>query len=181
MAYNKTYSEIRDLLKQSKRVSKKTMLQIARLAIKETLMDRVDIEDIQWDSEFVKDLQADSLDLVELVMFLEECFGIEIEDDAAMGIVTVGDAIEAIKEAKKNKGKPRKKIDASKYLKKKPAAGGPKIGQTQPDLEAQIQEALEEDETRDKRSNGDAVHSEVELAESSGTLQPDKQGDEDNV
>ena len=63
MAYNKTYSEIRDLLKQSKRVSKKTMLQIARLAIKETLMDRVDIEDIQWDSEFVKDLQADSLDL----------------------------------------------------------------------------------------------------------------------
>ena len=102
MAYNKTYSEIRDLLKQSKRVSKKTMLQIARLAIKETLMDRVDIEDIQWDSEFVKDLQADSLDLVELVMFLEECFGIEIEDDAAMGIVTVGDAIEAIKEAKKN-------------------------------------------------------------------------------
>ena len=33
-------------------------------------------------------------------MFLEECFGIEIEDDAAMGIVTVGDAIEAIKEDK---------------------------------------------------------------------------------
>lgn len=187
MGYNKTYSEVRDLLKQSKRVSKQTMLQIARLAIKETLMDRVDMQDIQWDSEFVKDLGADSLDLVELVMFLEECFGIEIGDDAAMGIVTVGDAIEAIKQAKKNKGKPRKKIDASKYLKKKPApggpiaAGGPKIGQTQPDLEQQIQEALEEDENRDKKSDGDAVPSEVELAESSETLQPDKQGDEDNV
>jgi acyl carrier protein len=187
MAYNKTYAEIRDLLKQSKRVSKKTMLYIARLAIKETLMDRVEVEDIHWDSKFVDDLDADSLDLVELVMFLEECFNIEIEDEVAMEIVTVGDAIEAIKEAKQNKGKPRKKIDASKYLKKKPApggpiaAGGPKIGHTQPNLEAQIKEALEEDETRDKRSDGDAVHSEVEPAESSGTLQSDKQGDEDNV
>ena len=85
------------------------------------------------------------------------------------------------------KGKPRKKIDASKYLEKKPAvggpiaAGGPKIGQTQPDLEQQIQEALEEDETRDKKVDGDAVVSEVEPAESSGTLQNDQQGNEDNL
>jgi acyl carrier protein len=182
MAYNKTYSEIRDLLKQSKRVSKKTMLQVARLAIKETLMDRVDIEDIQWESKFVDDLEADSLDLVELVMFLEECFGIEIGDDAAMGIVTVGDAIEAIKEAKKNKGKPRKKIDVSKYLKKPApggpiAAGGPKVGQTQPNIN--YDEIL--NETSDEGSDGDAVRSEVEPAESSEALRTDKQGDEDNV
>ena len=104
MAYNKTYAEIRDLLKQSKRVSKKTMLYIARLAIKETLMDRVEVEDIHWDSKFVDDLDADLLDLVELVMFLEECFNIEIEDEVAMEIVTVGDAIEAIKEAKTEQG-----------------------------------------------------------------------------
>ena len=165
MPYNKTYSEIRTLLKESKKVSKKTMLQIARLAIKETLMDRVEIEDIHWDSKFVDDLEADSLDLVELVMFLEECFNIEIPDEDAMEIVTVGDAIEAIQRAKQNAGKTRK-VDPSKYLKKKPAPDGPigakgvKVGQTQPDLEQEIQEAL--DETSDEGSDGDAVHSEVE-------------------
>ena len=77
MSYNKTYSEIKTLLKTSERVGKTTMLKIARLAIKETLGDRVEIEDIKWDSKFI-DLEADSLDMVELVMFLEECFGIEI-------------------------------------------------------------------------------------------------------
>ena len=41
MAYNQTYTEIRTLLKQSKRVSKQTMLKIAKLAIKETIMDRL--------------------------------------------------------------------------------------------------------------------------------------------
>ena len=48
------------------------MLEIARLAIKETLGDRVELDSIQWDSRFI-DLDADSLDMVELVMFLEEC------------------------------------------------------------------------------------------------------------
>ena len=80
MSYNKTYSEIKTLLKTSERVGKTTMLKIARLAIKETLGDRVEIEDIKWDSKFI-DLEADSLDMVELVMFLEECFGIEIADE----------------------------------------------------------------------------------------------------
>ena len=88
MSYNKTYSEIKTLLKTSERVGKTTMLKIARLAIKETLGDRVEIEDIKWDSKFL-DLDADSLDMVELVMFLEECFGIEIADEEAGEIVTV--------------------------------------------------------------------------------------------
>ena len=116
MSYNKTYSEIKTLLKTSERVGKTTMLKIARLAIKETLGDRVEIEDIKWDSKFL-DLDADSLDMVELVMFLEECFGIEIADEEAGEIVTVGDAIEVIKKAKANKGK-KKKINVSKYKKK---------------------------------------------------------------
>ena len=113
MAYNQTYTEIRTLLKQSKRVSKTTMLKIAKLAIKETLGDRVEFDSIEWDSRFI-DLDADSLDMVELVMFLEECFAVELTDDMAMEIVTVGDAIEAIKKAKSNKGK-SKRIDPSKY------------------------------------------------------------------
>ena len=87
------------------------MLKIARLAIKETLGDRVEIEDIKWDSKFL-DLEADSLDMVELVMFLEECFGIEIPDEEAGNIVTVGDACATIKKCKANKGK-SKKISAA--------------------------------------------------------------------
>ena len=77
MSYNHTYSQIKDILKESKKVTKPMMLQIARLAIVETLGDRVKADDIEWDSKFI-DLDADSLDMVELVMFLEECFGIEL-------------------------------------------------------------------------------------------------------
>jgi acyl carrier protein len=47
-------------------------------------------------SSFVEDLGADSLDVVELVMALEEEFGIEIPDDQAEKIVTVGDAVKFI-------------------------------------------------------------------------------------
>ena len=155
MSYNKTYSEIKTLLKTSERVGKTTMLKIARLAIKETLGDRVEIEDIKWDSKFI-DLEADSLDMVELVMFLEECFGIEIADESAGDIVTVGDAIEVIKKAKANKGK-KKKINVSKYKK----AANPDAAMTAAtqaraqadaaakkteELEIEIEEALKEEE-----------------------------------
>ena len=155
MSYNKTYSEIKTLLKTSERVGKTTMLKIARLAIKETLGDRVEIEDIKWDSKFL-DLDADSLDMVELVMFLEECFGIEIADEEAGEIVTVGDAIEVIKKAKANKGK-KKKINVSKY-KKKATPNAPLTAAKQftkateaaakktEELEIEIEEALKEEE-----------------------------------
>ena len=111
MSYNHTYSQIKDILKQSKKVTKPMMLEIARLAIKETLGDRVEFDSIEWDSKFI-DLDADSLDMVELVMFLEECFGIEIPDEEAGNIVTVGDACATIKKCKANKGK-SKKISAA--------------------------------------------------------------------
>ena len=111
MSYNHTYGQIKDILKESKKVTKPMMLQIARLAIVETLGDRVKADDIEWDSKFI-DLDADSLDMVELVMFLEECFGIEIPDEEAGNIVTVGDACATIKKCKANKGK-SKKISAA--------------------------------------------------------------------
>ena len=111
MSYNHTYSQIKDILKESKKVTKPMMLQIARLAIVETLGDRVKADKIEWDSKFI-DLDADSLDMVELVMFLEECFGIEIPDEEAGNIVTVGDACATIKKCKANKGK-SKKISAA--------------------------------------------------------------------
>jgi len=50
------------------------------------------------EAKFVDDLGADSLDLVELVMALEDEYGIEISDEDAEKIITVGDAIAYIKE-----------------------------------------------------------------------------------
>ncbi|MCS7152052.1 MAG: acyl carrier protein [Endomicrobia bacterium] len=57
----------------------------------------VDINEVTDNASFVNDLGADSLDTVELVMALEEQFGIEIPDEDAEKIQTVGQAIEYIK------------------------------------------------------------------------------------
>lgn len=58
----------------------------------------VDEADVKPEASFANDLGADSLDTVELVMALEEEFGIEIPDEAAEGIATVQDAVDFIKE-----------------------------------------------------------------------------------
>ena len=55
-------------------------------------------ENITAETSFISDLGADSLDTVELVMALEEAFDIEIPDEAAEGITTVGDAMKYIQE-----------------------------------------------------------------------------------
>jgi acyl carrier protein len=56
----------------------------------------VDADKVVDAASFIEDLGADSLDTVELVMAFEEEFGIEIPDDAAESIVTVGDAVKYI-------------------------------------------------------------------------------------
>lgn len=58
----------------------------------------VDEEEVTPEASFVEDLNADSLDLVELIMSLEEEFGLEISDEDAEKIVTVGDAASYIEE-----------------------------------------------------------------------------------
>ena len=60
----------------------------------------VDAEKVVDKASFIDDLGADSLDNVELVMAFEEAFEIEIPDDAAEHIQTVGDAVKFISEKK---------------------------------------------------------------------------------
>jgi len=68
--------------------------------VKEIIADQLGepVENITPDKDFVNDLGADSLDVVELVMALEEEFGIEIPEEDAEKIKTVGDAINYIKQ-----------------------------------------------------------------------------------
>jgi len=59
----------------------------------------VDAEKVTENASFIDDLGADSLDNVELLMAFEEEFGVEIPDDAAETIQTVGDAINFVQKA----------------------------------------------------------------------------------
>ena len=67
--------------------------------VKEIIVEQLGIDEDQVtpESNFISDLNADSLDMVELMMALEEEFGIEIPDEEAEKIVTVNDAVTFIK------------------------------------------------------------------------------------
>ena len=67
--------------------------------VKKLIVDQlgVDAAEVTTEASFIEDLGADSLDTVELVMALEEEFGVEIPDEEAEKIITVKDAIEYIK------------------------------------------------------------------------------------
>jgi acyl carrier protein len=58
----------------------------------------VNAEQITNDAKFIEDLGADSLDVVELVMAFEEEFGIEVPDDEAEKLVTVGDVVRYVED-----------------------------------------------------------------------------------
>ena len=68
--------------------------------LKKALVEQfgVNESEITYDTSFVDDLSADSLDLVELVMAIEQDFDIEIPDEDVESIKTVGDAVNYIKE-----------------------------------------------------------------------------------
>ncbi|MBQ5561265.1 MAG: acyl carrier protein [Lachnospiraceae bacterium] len=59
----------------------------------------VDADEITMETSFVDDLGADSLDVFQIIMGIEEEFEIEIDNESAEKIVTVGDAVEQIKNA----------------------------------------------------------------------------------
>lgn len=68
--------------------------------VKKIIVEQLGVEESQVNPEakFIEDLGADSLDTVELVMALEEEFGLEIPDEEAEKILTVGAAIQYIKD-----------------------------------------------------------------------------------
>lgn len=68
--------------------------------IKEILVEQLGVDegDVTMEASFIDDLGADSLDIVELIMAMEEEFDIEISEEDAENISTVGSAIEYIKE-----------------------------------------------------------------------------------
>ncbi len=70
--------------------------------VKEIIVERlsVDEKDVVKEASFIDDLGADSLDTVELVMALEEEFGLEIPDEDAEKIASVGDAVKYIESHK---------------------------------------------------------------------------------
>ncbi|MGE5329540.1 MAG: acyl carrier protein [Deltaproteobacteria bacterium] len=67
--------------------------------VKEIIIDQLGVEedDVAMESSFIDDLGADSLDIVELIMALEEEFDLEIPDEEAEKITTVGDVVDYIK------------------------------------------------------------------------------------
>ena len=68
--------------------------------VKDIIVNKLGVseEEVRDDASFIEDLGADSLDIVELIMDLEEEFGIEIPDEDAEQIRTVGEAIKYIEE-----------------------------------------------------------------------------------
>lgn len=67
--------------------------------IKDILVEQLGVEedDVKIESSFTDELNADSLDIVELVMAMEQEFGISIPDEEAERIRTVGDAVEFVR------------------------------------------------------------------------------------
>ena len=67
--------------------------------VKEIVVEQLGVEEdeVTMESSFIDDLGADSLDIVELIMALEEEFDIEVPDEEAENITTVGDVVEYIK------------------------------------------------------------------------------------
>lgn len=76
------------------------MVDNAFVKVKEIVVEQlgVDEQEVTEKASFVDDLGADSLDIVELIMAFEEEFDMEIPDEDAEKIVTVGDAVKYIKE-----------------------------------------------------------------------------------
>lgn len=70
--------------------------------VKEVIMEQLDVEEekVKMEASFIDDFGADSLDIVEVIMNLEEKFGLEIEDEDAEKLSTVEDVVKYIESRK---------------------------------------------------------------------------------
>ena len=68
--------------------------------IREIICDQLDLEEdkVTMDSDIMEDFEADSLDVVDLVMSIEDEFGVEVPDDQIENFRTVGDVVRYIEE-----------------------------------------------------------------------------------
>ncbi len=146
MSHATTFAEIKRILREAKPITDDVLLEVAKLAIGETLGERVDeLENpIGWDSKLGDDLMLDSLDMVELVMFLEECFAVEIPDEDAVDIITVGNALEVIKRNKKNAPSKRKKVNKKAKIAKNVQEQIDAKARAQKELDDELEKALDE-------------------------------------
>jgi acyl carrier protein len=146
MSHATTFAEIKRILREAKPITDDVLLEVAKLAIGETLGEREDELDspIGWDSKLGDDLMLDSLDMVELVMFLEECFAVEIPDEDAVDIITVGNALEVIKRNKKNAPSKRKKVNKKAKIAKNVQEQIDAKARAQKELDDELEKALDE-------------------------------------
>ncbi len=90
-----------ELVLGKKKISRKGLEVMEFEKLQEIIAEvlNVDAEEITMETTFVDDLGADSLDVFQIIMGIEEEFDIEIANEDAEKIVSVGDAVEQIKEA----------------------------------------------------------------------------------
>ena len=90
-------------IKKFNKLKKRIIMSEIESKIKQIIVDKlgVDEAEVKPEASFTNDLGADSLDTVELIMELEKEFGVNIPDDMAEKISTVGDAIKFIEENQK--------------------------------------------------------------------------------
>lgn len=90
-----------ELVLRKKKISRKGLEVMEFEKLQEIIAEvlNVDAEEITMETTFVDDLGADSLDVFQIIMGIEEEFDIEIANEDAEKIVSVGDAVEQIKEA----------------------------------------------------------------------------------
>jgi acyl carrier protein len=94
------------LRQASRRNNMSTEKQSIEERLKEIIIKQLDVDKkpVTLESSFINDLDADSLDIVELVMEFEDVFDINIPDEDAEKIQTVGDAVKYIKEHTQKNG-----------------------------------------------------------------------------
>ncbi len=85
----------RDLKEATVRVAQDVFEKVKKIIVEQLSAEDADVTP---EASFIEDLGADSLDIVELIMALEEEFGVEIPDEDAEKIATVNDAVKYIQE-----------------------------------------------------------------------------------